>query len=44
MTAQAIFKKKDISKEERQMAKKLNFSILYGAGAEATARLFGGYS
>ncbi len=41
MTAQAIFKKKDISKEERQMAKKLNFSILYGAGAEATARLLG---
>lgn len=41
MTAQAIFKKKDINKEERQMAKKLNFSILYGAGAEATARLLG---
>lgn len=39
MTAQAIFKKSNISKEERQMAKKLNFSILYGAGAEATARL-----
>lgn len=38
-TAKLIFKKKDISKEERRFAKTMNFAISYGQGIQAMAEL-----
>ena len=37
-TAAVMFKKKDVSKKEREHAKRVNFGILYGMGAQALAK------
>lgn len=41
ITARAFFNKQDVSKQERQMGKMANFSLLYGGGAAAIVRATG---
>jgi DNA polymerase I-like protein with 3'-5' exonuclease and polymerase domains len=41
ITARAFFNKKDVSKDERKMAKIANFALLYGGGPQAIIRATG---
>jgi DNA polymerase I-like protein with 3'-5' exonuclease and polymerase domains len=41
ITARAFFGKQEVSKQERQMGKMANFSLLYGGGAQAIIRATG---
>ncbi len=41
ITARAFFNKQEVSKQERQMGKMANFSLLYGGGAQAISRATG---
>jgi len=38
VTAQLLFEKEDVTKEQRQLAKTINFGIIYGMGAQRFAR------
>jgi DNA polymerase I-like protein with 3'-5' exonuclease and polymerase domains len=41
ITARAFFGKQEVTKEEREMGKKANFSLLYGGGPQAVIRATG---